>query len=138
MYNGLVLVSMNFYNNLRHNQYLRPLGIVLLLSAGMFGITGIASAQGLDLISQGSSDLLTPQNKQLLLIATRLILVLLLLVAGLFGLISGFNWLYWEGNATKAHDGKIKLSKAIFVVTVLFFLLVIYRVFIPDYAILSL
>lgn len=97
----------------------------------------MASAQGLNLISQGSSDLLTPHNKQLLLIATRLILVFLLLVAGLFGFIAGFNWLYWEGNAIKAHDSKIKLAKAIFVVTITFFLLVLYRVFIPDYAILS-
>ena len=128
---------MNFYNNIRNNRCIWPFGLAVLLAAGVFGITSIASAQAFPLISPGSSDLLTPQNKQLLLIAIRLILVFLLLVAGLFGRISGFHWLYWEGNAAKAHDGKIKLAKAIFVVTVTFFLLVLYRVLIPDYAILS-
>ncbi len=61
------------------------------------------------------------------LISFRLILGILFLFAGMIAFRAGFNWIYWEGNAKKAHENQTTLAKALFFITILFIISSIFR-----------
>lgn len=72
------------------------------------------------------------------LIATRLLLVLTLSIAAMIAFQSGYRWCTHEGNMEKVQTNKKKFANAILIITIVFFLLLMYGVFIPDLTVLQL
>lgn len=108
----------------------------LILLMGMIPVQKIF-AQDLTLPSIVPSGGLSADNKTYILIGIRLVLVLTAVIAGILGFISGFHWINAEGNAIKGHDNKMRLAYCLLIIVAVFFLLVLYKTFIPDYTILE-
>lgn len=98
----------------------------------------ILFAQEISFGTEGVEGYLTDNWQVIGLISLRFLLVLTLIIAGMIGFRSGYNWYFAERNAKKAHINKERLGNALIVATVLFFALILYRVFVPDYSMLIL
>lgn len=95
-------------------------------------------AQDLTIVSQpvevGIADI---DYQTLAFIVIRVVLVLTLVIAAMIGGFSGYRWLTSEGNAKKAHENKLKVSRALLISTIIFVVLSILRIFVPDYTALT-
>jgi len=96
----------------------------------------VASAQGLTLAPQPS--VVSADYRMISLIALRVILVLVVVIFGMIAIKSGHYWIHWEGNAKRAYENKRKLALSLLIITICFFILVLYKVFVPDYGVLTL
>jgi len=105
-------------------------GVIILIMMPL-----LVSAQGLTLTPSPSG--LSTDYKTIALITLRMILVLAAVITGMVALKSGHNWIFSEGNAKKAHENKRSLAAALLIITILFFLMLMFRVFIPDYSALT-
>jgi len=101
---------------------------------GLFAWPQILLAQEFSLGTEGVESYLSENWVVIGLISLRFLLVLTLIIAGMVGFFSGFNWIFAERNAKKAFENKKRLGNALILVTILFFALMLYRVFVPDYS----
>lgn len=107
-----------------------------LLSGGVLALLpASAAAQGLTLTPAQSS--YNPDYGMIALIALRMLLVLATVIAGMVALKAGHYWIFSEGNAKRAYENKRTLALTLLIITILFFSMVMYRVFIPDYSVLT-
>ncbi len=97
------------------------------------GFLPAANAQGLTLETSS----IPADYQTMALIALRYILVIALMIVGLKAAKAGYDWYYWEGSAAKAVESKEKFSKLLVYICVLFFLLALYRAFVPELGLLT-
>lgn len=71
-------------------------------------------------------------------IAMRFLLAGTITVAFIIAFVSLYNWLYSDGNEIKVYENKERLGKMMIVMTLCFVLMALYRLWVPDYAALSL
>ena len=72
------------------------------------------------------------------LIGLRILLVLVLVSAAMVAFFNGHYWIFFEGNAKRAHEGKRRVALSLLIITMMFFALAVYKAFIPDYGVLAL
>jgi hypothetical protein len=109
----------------------------LFVLAIIIGLPQLAFAQGLTLQSGSPTQSILPESSGAWsLVVLRLALAIALFFSAFIAYKSGFNWLYWEGNAAKAKDAKLILSNALLVATGIFLVLSIMAA-ILDYSILG-
>ncbi len=108
----------------------------ILLGGVMTLLPMSVAAQGLTLTPAQSS--YNPDYTTIALIALRVVLVLITVITGMVALKAGQYWLFSEGNAKKAYENKRQLAFSLLIITIMFFSMVMYRVFIPDYSVLAL
>ena len=67
----------------------------------------------------------------------RVLLAAAMGVAALLCVSAAFQWIYWEENALVAHESKNQLGKMLVIITALFVLMALFRLWVPTYASLS-
>lgn len=108
-----------------------------ILSGGVLALLPVsAAAQGLTLTPAQSS--YNADYGMIALIALRMALVLVAVIAGMVAVKTGHYWVFSEGNAKRAYENKRQLALSLLIITIMFFSMVMYRVFIPDYSVLTL
>ena len=118
--------------------------IIKLLAAlvvSSFAILGFgldSLAQGLTL-DPGTSATFAPTRDYvgIALVASRVILASLLGLSAVIGVFSGYRWLTNEGNAAKAYENKQTFARTVLIITVVFILMAVMRIYIPDYSVLT-
>ena len=81
---------------------------------------------------------LQPSNIKIAsLIALRLILVMVAVIGAVAGIFAGFNWVFSELDDDKAYDNKRRLAFWLFIITIDFMLMALFKIYVPDYSILN-
>lgn len=119
-------------------------GIIKLLSAVavsgffLFGFGLTVLAQGLTLEPSSPATLGAGQDfTGVALVATRFVLAAILGTAGAIGVYTGYRWFTAEGNALKSYENKHTFARTILVITVVFIIMAMMRIYIPDYSTLT-
>ncbi|MBI4121965.1 MAG: hypothetical protein HY461_01400 [Parcubacteria group bacterium] len=70
-------------------------------------------------------------------IGIRFLLAGIISVAGIIALVSAYNWINNENNEIKAYENKHRLSTMLVVITTVFVLMALFRMWVPDYQVLQ-
>ena len=122
--------------NLRRTSFINAVRIGVI--SGFFLLVGALPAFGQGLTLTAAPSPISADYVTIGLIATRLVLGIILGIAGIIGAFHGYRWYTHEGNMKKAYDNKETLAKALIVASAMFIALSIFHHFVPDYSALSL
>jgi hypothetical protein len=81
---------------------------------------------------------LQPSWVIILQISIRFLLAATVSIAAAIALVSLYNWINNDGNEIKSFENKERLGKMLMVITAAFVLMALFRLWVPDYASLSL
>ena len=112
-------------------------GILAIFIWGMGFQVGHAQDFGVPAASANGTDLISPASKMMILIGLRYVFVLGLVICGMIAFTSGYHWLNSEGNTKKGYENKRRLALCLLIITGIFFAMVLYKAFIPDYSVLA-
>ena len=101
-----------------------------------FGLEALAQGLTLD---AGTTGTFSPTRdlRGVALVASRIVLASLLGLSAVIGVFSGYKWLTNEGNAAKAYDNKHTFARVVLIITVVFILMAVMRIYVPDYSALT-
>lgn len=97
-------------------------------------------AWGAAAIIPGAASLFNVQPSWLLIfqIAARFLLAATISIAAVIALVSLYNWVNNDGNEIKGFENKERLGKMLMLITAVFVLMALFRLWVPEYASLSL
>lgn len=81
---------------------------------------------------------LKPSWLVILQISARFLLAGIMSVAAVIAVVSVYNWMYNEGNEIKSVENKERLGKMLIVMTTVFILMALFRLWVPEYQSLQL
>ena len=115
--------------------------LLAALAVSSFAILGFgldSLAQGLTL-DAGTTATFAPARDYvgIALVASRVILASLFGLSAVIGFFSGYRWLTNEGNAAKAYENKHTFARVVLIITVVFILMAVMRIYVPDYSVLT-